>query len=162
MISQEALPENLVSKCMDVLRTLSANERDLIRLVVEVIHDLRDPSDSEDELSVRLNFSAYFYTLIPVTQRERSNADDGEKAFGGTPAPEKPPAPAKSTSPLSPEEQARADAIDLRCLSLCIGMLERVHGVYCSLQLNDVVLTNLCSHDRNSRRIQPWKASLES
>ena len=29
----------------------------------------------------------------------------------------------------SPEEQARADAIDMRCLSLCIGMLERVNGV---------------------------------
>lgn len=29
----------------------------------------------------------------------------------------------------SPEEQARADAVDMRCLSLCIGMLERVNGV---------------------------------
>jgi condensin complex subunit 3 len=30
---------------------------------------------------------------------------------------------------MSPEERARTDAIDLRCLSLCIGMLERVNGV---------------------------------
>lgn len=52
MISQEALPESLVSKCMDVLRTLSANERDLIRVVVEVVHDLRDPSDPEEEIAV--------------------------------------------------------------------------------------------------------------
>lgn len=30
---------------------------------------------------------------------------------------------------MSPEEQARVDMIDLRCLSLCTGMLERVNGV---------------------------------
>jgi condensin complex subunit 3 len=28
-----------------------------------------------------------------------------------------------------PEEKARADEIDLRCLSLCIGVLERVNSV---------------------------------
>lgn len=35
----------------------------------------------------------------------------------------------KPTSEMSPEEKARADETDLRCLSLCIGMLERVNGV---------------------------------
>jgi condensin complex subunit 3 len=54
MISQEALPENLVAKCLDVLRTLSSNERDLIRVVVEVVHDLRDPSDPEDDNSASI------------------------------------------------------------------------------------------------------------
>lgn len=29
------------------------------------------------------------------------------------------------------EEQLRRDAMDMRCLSLCIGMLERVNGVRC-------------------------------
>jgi condensin complex subunit 3 len=52
MISQDSLPENLVAKCLDVLRILSANERDLIRVVVEVVHDLRDPSDPEDDVAV--------------------------------------------------------------------------------------------------------------
>ena len=37
--------------------------------------------------------------------------------------------PEKPDVPLSPEQQARADAVDMRCLSLCIGMLERVNGV---------------------------------
>lgn len=37
--------------------------------------------------------------------------------------------PTKPAEELSPEEKARADAMDLRCLSLCIGMLERVNGV---------------------------------
>jgi len=49
MLSQDALPENLLARCLDVLRKLSANERDLIRVVVEVVHDLRDPSDNDDE-----------------------------------------------------------------------------------------------------------------
>jgi|SRR5580658_7991304 hypothetical protein len=55
MVSQDALPENLVARCLDVLRTLSANERDLIRVVVEVVHDLRDPSDSDDDVPVSIS-----------------------------------------------------------------------------------------------------------
>ena len=35
----------------------------------------------------------------------------------------------KKPEELSPEERARADRIDLRCLSLCTGMLERVDSV---------------------------------
>jgi len=54
MISQESLPEALVARCLDVLRTLSANERDLIRVVVEVVHDLRDPNDPDEEVTVRV------------------------------------------------------------------------------------------------------------
>jgi hypothetical protein len=53
MISQEALPSGLVTRCLDVLRTLSSSERDLIRVVVEVVHELRDAND-DDEVIVRL------------------------------------------------------------------------------------------------------------
>lgn len=49
MISQFSLPEGLVPHCLDVLRKLNPNERDLIRLVVEIIHELRDPSDEDEE-----------------------------------------------------------------------------------------------------------------
>ena len=54
MISQEALPSGLVTRCLDVLRTLSSSERDLIRIVVEVVHELRDAND-DDEVIVRLS-----------------------------------------------------------------------------------------------------------
>jgi hypothetical protein len=54
MISQEALPSGLVTRCLDVLRTLSSSERDLIRVVVEVVHELRDAND-DDEVIVRLD-----------------------------------------------------------------------------------------------------------
>ena len=52
MIGQEALPESLVARCLDVLRILSPNERDLIRVVVEVVHELRDTSDPEEDVAV--------------------------------------------------------------------------------------------------------------
>jgi hypothetical protein len=47
MLRQETLPLRLMAPCLDVLRELSATERDLIRLVVETVQELRD-SDDED------------------------------------------------------------------------------------------------------------------
>jgi len=35
----------------------------------------------------------------------------------------------KSIEDMSPEQRARVDQVDLRCLSMCIGMLERVNSV---------------------------------
>ncbi|KAH9922432.1 nuclear condensing complex subunit [Fomitopsis serialis] len=102
MISHDVLPESLVARCLDVLRVLSPNERDLIRVVVEVVHELRDPSEPEED--------------VP-------QVNDGEVSLPRRPRP-------CPESEMTPEERARADAIDLRCLSLCIGMLERVNGTF--------------------------------
>ena len=47
-----------------------------------------------------------------------------------TPMPARTPGrPRKPPTEMTPEERERADAIDLRCLTLCIGMLERVNSV---------------------------------
>lgn len=51
MVSQDVLPQQLTSHCLDILRKLSSSERDLIRIVVEVIHELRD-NDNEEEDTV--------------------------------------------------------------------------------------------------------------
>jgi hypothetical protein len=52
MLTQEFLPERLVARCLDILRTLSPSERDLIRVVVEVVHEVRDiGKDEEPEVS---------------------------------------------------------------------------------------------------------------
>ncbi len=75
MTSQNILPEGLVERCLDVLRKLSPNERDLIRVVVEVVHELRDNSD-EDDLVVSdsmchpraLSSQSYCYRKKPVLQ----------------------------------------------------------------------------------------------
>jgi condensin complex subunit 3 len=130
MIGQEGLPEGLVARCLDVLRVLSPSERDLIRVVVEVVHELRDEGEAQDE----------------EREGEKEGEDDANPSAVSAP---------KAPKVLTPEEQARTDALDLRCLSLCIGMLERVNGV------------RLSPHPRNDRsddvfrplkRTRRWKA----
>lgn len=57
---------------------------------------------------------------------------DAETSYGETPSAVKParvPLSQKPPAEMSPEEKARSDEIDLKCLSLCIGILERVNGV---------------------------------
>lgn len=71
MISQEALPSGLVTRCLDVLRTLSSSERDLIRVVVEVVHELRDANDDEEVLVRLLSFSST--TCFPDDRSHRMN-----------------------------------------------------------------------------------------
>ncbi|KDQ54411.1 hypothetical protein JAAARDRAFT_60793 [Jaapia argillacea MUCL 33604] len=117
MISQESLPDSLVSKCLDVLRKLSPNERDLIRVVVEVVHELRDGGDDDED------------------NEQREPGDDTETNFGTpitakTNRPGQNKAKEKDPTDMTPEEKAQKDAMDLRCLSLCIGMLERVNGTF--------------------------------
>lgn len=119
VIGQEILPEGLVARCLDVLRVLSPSERDLIRVVVEVVHELRDERNGEEGED---------------GEREKDGegeGDDGNEDDANLSA-VKAPKPPKE---LNPEEQAQADALDLRCLSLCIGMLERVNGVCRPLHL---------------------------
>ena len=42
MLAHPELPESLITPCIGVAGVLSINERDLIRVVVEVINELRD------------------------------------------------------------------------------------------------------------------------
>lgn len=60
MVSQDTLPDRLVPLGLDILRKLSSDEHDLIRIVVEVIHDLRDTEADDDDLasipSLRLGY----------------------------------------------------------------------------------------------------------
>ncbi|KAI0283165.1 hypothetical protein BC826DRAFT_1061292 [Russula brevipes] len=64
MISQEALPSGLITRRLDVLRTLSSSERDLIRIVVEVVHELRDANDDE---SRRKLYASWMWNAWAVT-----------------------------------------------------------------------------------------------
>ncbi|KAL1941783.1 hypothetical protein VTO73DRAFT_6783 [Trametes versicolor] len=112
MLSQDVLPEALLARCLDVLRILSPSERDLIRVVVEVVHELRDPSEPEGETTVK------------------DDIDDTETEMGSPRRPQRVAHLPKPVAEMSPEEKARTDAVDLRCLALCIGMLERVNGTF--------------------------------
>lgn len=54
MLSKDALPQSLVASSLDVLRELTANERDLIRVVVEIIQELREDDEDGEEPAVCL------------------------------------------------------------------------------------------------------------
>ena len=49
--THEALPSGFVIRCLDLWQTLSSSEHDLIRVVVELVHELRY-ADDDDEASV--------------------------------------------------------------------------------------------------------------
>lgn len=53
--------------------------------------------------------------------------EDGDQSIGSSSGSRK----KRSDMVMTAEEQSRRDAMDMRCLSLCIGMLERVNGVHC-------------------------------
>ena len=154
MIFQVTLPENLVAKCLDVLRILSSDERDLIRVVVEVAHDLRDPSDGDKSMMVRFpqhsfkrnsNRTIIYWSDTPMTVK-------GARAFS------------IPVSEMSDEEKRKADGIDLGCLSLCIGMLERVHGVRTCLRHCHCFRTEkfLGRHSRRTRHCGVFLTSSSS
>lgn len=125
MISQDSLPESLVPLCLDILRKLSSGERDLIRIVVEVIHELRDVDLNEDDFVCANIALVKTTTKFYDQQREKSEADVED-----TPMPGKTPVrPRKLPTEMNEEERRKAEAIDIRCLDLCRGMLERVNSV---------------------------------
>ncbi|OSD02561.1 hypothetical protein PYCCODRAFT_320509 [Trametes coccinea BRFM310] len=110
------LPEALHPPCRDVLPVLeSPNERDLIRVVIEIMHELRDPSEGDGDAEEGVS---------------KAELDDDVAEMGSPRRPVRPSQLPTAIAEMTPEEKARADAVDLRCLALCIGMLERVNGTF--------------------------------
>lgn len=83
----------------------------------------------------------FMITVIPASleliftdhckQKEEPN-DDDLSTIGGTARPRatsSQPAAPKPLEDMTPEERARQDTVDIRCLDLCIGMLERCNSV---------------------------------
>lgn len=103
MIAQDTLPERLVPQCMDVLHKISNGERDLIRLIVDVVTEMRE--------------------------------GDGDVEMPEAPTPSKAGSPSRRKTVDSPEATVQAALIDLRCLLICIALLERVNS---QLQDNSV------------------------
>ena len=64
---------------------------------------------------------------------------------------------AKERTSISPAEQKEIDEKDLRALSLCIGMLERVNGVRAPMLSDDLALK---CYIRRSRTTSLLKAFL--
>ncbi|KAK0494637.1 nuclear condensing complex subunit [Armillaria luteobubalina] len=108
MLAHPELPPGLIEPCLDVLKEISPSERELIRVIVEIVVDLRD--DDDDEIAEGdISRSDMTLTTIrkEVSMRRTRNLES-----------------------MSVEEKREADLTDMRCLTLCIGMLERVHGTF--------------------------------
>ncbi|KAJ9118074.1 hypothetical protein QFC24_006346 [Naganishia onofrii] len=112
MISQRTLPSTIMPLCLDILYKISDSERDLIRVIVDVVTELRvgpsDERDQDDTMSVADSIRYQRRNSVATT-----TTNVGE----------------------SPQEAMMAVLIDSRCLAICISLLERVNG---TLQENSV------------------------
>ncbi|KIM86130.1 hypothetical protein PILCRDRAFT_816668 [Piloderma croceum F 1598] len=113
MLAQEELPESLTGPCLDVLKVVIPDERELVRVVVEIVHELMDWANTAEETAftqqsqddeIRLYSSQHTIRKDRTWQRTKQRED------------------------MTPEERARADILDMRGLVLCTGMFERIHG----------------------------------
>lgn len=133
MIASFDLPASVIPHNLDVLRKLSETERDLIRVIVEVVHEIRDagldPEDDEVEDS----------RVSPDFEEE---GDEGLE-FGAAPpiAAEKPLHRALARLSLHKGEPVDDEAaeiqrkaiVDVRSLAVLKALLERVNGVCLTL-----------------------------
>ncbi|KAF8830541.1 hypothetical protein HHX47_DHR2000911 [Lentinula edodes] len=120
MLAHPHLPPGLIEHCLDVLSKILPSERELIRIVVEIIIELRD--DDEVEPAIDDNFDG---SRSDINQKERSMRRS------------------KDRHEMTPEEQQQNDLTDMRCLVLCIGMLERVNGTFEDNSTLEGILTDL-------------------
>ncbi|KAJ3982195.1 nuclear condensing complex subunit [Lentinula detonsa] len=127
MLAHPHLPPGLIEYCLDVLSKILPSERELIRIVVEIIIELRDDDDAEpaiDDVRV-LNFDGSRSDITQSSRKERSMRRTRDR------------------QDMTAEEQQQSDLTDMRCLVLCIGMLERVNGTFEDNSTLEGVLTDL-------------------
>jgi len=120
MISQPNLPARLIDKCMDILCKIANSERDLIRIVVDVVSELREGQGEEE-----IDAVSHQYLV------ERSNADiqptpSGESSAG---SPVRRKTMVGGTSIDDPDQAVKKALVDYRSLLICISMLQRVNSV---------------------------------
>ncbi|KAJ7258714.1 nuclear condensing complex subunit [Mycena haematopus] len=105
ILAHPQLPPGLIERCLDVLKEIMPTERELIRVVVEIVMDFREPEEEEGEMN------DHDITQSDVTMRK-------ERSLRRT----------KDRQEMTAEEAIRSDLTDIRCLALVVSMLERVHG----------------------------------
>ncbi|KAF8155928.1 nuclear condensing complex subunit [Crassisporium funariophilum] len=112
MLAHPQLPPGLIERCLDVLKEIMPSERDLIRVIVEIIVELREgDEDAEiaDEPPIDDNQSDVSQATIRRDRSARRNKERPE---------------------LTAEERVQADITDIRCLMLCTAVLERVDSTF--------------------------------
>lgn len=126
MISQRTLPSTIMPLCLDILYKISDSERDLIRVIVDVVTELRvGPSD------VSLVDFCLFHSLSLTARRvEQERDQDDTMSVADSIRYQRRNSVATTTDVAeSPQDAMMAVLIDSRCLAICISLLERVNGV---------------------------------
>ncbi|KAL0058503.1 chromosome condensation complex Condensin, subunit G [Marasmius tenuissimus] len=126
MLAHPHLPPGLIERCLDVMHKIVPSDRELIRIVVEIIIELRDNEEADGAVEDDADGTRSETTQSTATlRRERSLRRIKELQL------------------MTPEEKNQADLTDLRCLTLCIGMLERVDESFEDNSTLEGVLTDL-------------------
>lgn len=65
MLGHPKLPPGLIQNCLDVLKEIMPSERDLIRIVVEIIVDLREGDDDgeDDDNQVDVGHPSFNFSI---------------------------------------------------------------------------------------------------
>ncbi|KAJ7863492.1 nuclear condensing complex subunit [Mycena olivaceomarginata] len=127
MLAHPHLPPGLIERCLDVLKEIMPTERELIRVVVEVVVDLRE-GEGEGEGEPEEEGGDTTQSTIRSLRRAKSKESMGQR---------------KERHEMTPEEAARADLTEMRCLALVVSMLERVHGNFEDNSMLEGVLADL-------------------
>jgi hypothetical protein len=126
VIAEPSLPGSIIPVTLDVLRRLADNERDLTRVVVEIIHDIRDGDEVEDALDGIVGGGG----SVDSDEVESQAGDALGNALGRMKLGKD---KAKASDPATAEEEeeaAFAKAVaDVRCLHILRALLERISGV---------------------------------
>lgn len=116
MICEPLLPETIVPHCMNILNKILNNERDLIRVIVDVITELRMGPEEDRSRGDSVGPSDAGYSIADGFSRRINIASD-------------------DSEPMTEEERVQKQETDLRALIICINLLESVNG---TLQENSV------------------------
>ncbi|EAU89293.2 condensin subunit Cnd3 [Coprinopsis cinerea okayama7 len=110
MLAHPQLPPGLIERCVDVLKEIMPSERDLIRVVVEIIVELRESEDIEETEN-----------LLESLDDDPDQSVATENASAVNRSVRRP----RDREAMSAEARREADITDIRCLMLCIAVLER-------------------------------------
>ncbi|THH30647.1 hypothetical protein EUX98_g3519 [Antrodiella citrinella] len=134
ILAHELLPEHLLDSCLDVLKETTPSEREIIRIVVEIINELRDSATEDGADFHDQNHSRPAEESMDASQSQDTSQSINESRIMRR---------QKQPQEMSPEERAQADTIDARCLALCIASLKHVNGSFDENSTLEGVLTDL-------------------
>lgn len=111
LVSHSLFSEHLINDCLDVLRKLSAGQKDFIRIIVEIAQEMED-----------VEVADFTEEQDQDSEEEDAAQIDAELQGSGSAA------AARREAKMSDEERAQQSKIDTRRLIIIRGMLERIVG----------------------------------